>query len=277
MAERLLGSSASERADFLLGPGASEAEAQVLGAELALTAVALEGDVAGALQALAEAWESVREASRPPAEDVDGWLELWARYPGDAEAPRMLADAAQRLREAKDWERLVSVLVQRAELAREPEDQVASLREVGRVFDAELGQPERAFRTMVTALRLQPDNFDMVAELKRMARKANLWEEFVSEYGGLVQTMADPADSAHHVIEMGRIYAEDAGRQEQAIASFERVLAHDPGSPEALAGLEGLYRQASQRLASRCGPGSERGDGPALGGRRPRRRCGPSR
>ena len=122
VAERLLGSSASEREDFLLCPGASEAEAQVLGAELALTAVALEGDVAGALQALAEAWESVREASRPPAEDVDGWLELWARDPGDAEAPRTLADAAQRLREAKDWERLVSVLVQRAELAREPED-----------------------------------------------------------------------------------------------------------------------------------------------------------
>src|SRR6185436_18733984 len=69
VAERLLGSSASESEDFLLWAGASEAEAQVLGAELALTAIAVEGDVTAALQALVEAWDSVKEASRPTAED----------------------------------------------------------------------------------------------------------------------------------------------------------------------------------------------------------------
>jgi tetratricopeptide (TPR) repeat protein len=246
VAERLLGSSASEAEDFLLCPGASEAEAQVTGAELALTAVPLEGDVAAALEALFEAWTSVKEASRPPAEDVDGWLELWSRDPGDAEAPRIVAAAIDRLREAENWERLVTLLVQRAELAREPEVQGASLREVGRIFDAELDQPDRAYRALVTALRLQPDDLELVKELKRLARKANLWEDFVSEFGGLVDTMADPADSAHLVIEMGRIYAEDAGRHDQAIASFERALAHDPGSPEALAGLEDLYRQTAR-------------------------------
>jgi tetratricopeptide (TPR) repeat protein len=246
VAERLLGSSASEREDFLLCPGGSEAESQVLGAELALTVVALDGDLAAALEALGEAWQSVKEASRPPAEDVEGWLELWARDPGDAEAPAVVAEAVDRLRQAQDWERLVAVLVQRAELARAPEVQVASLREVGRIFDAELGQPDRAYRALVTALRLEPDDLELVAELKRLSRKANLWDEFVSEYGGLVQTMADPADSAQHVIEMGRIYAEDAGHHEQAIASFERALLHDPGSPEALAGLEGLYRQTER-------------------------------
>src|SRR6185436_1256348 len=246
VAERLLGSSASESEDFLLCPGLTEAEAQVLGAELALTAIALEGDLAAALEALAEAWTSVKEASRPPTEDIEGWLELWSRDPGDAEAPQVVAEAVERLRAAKDWERLVAVLVQRAELAREPEVQVASLREVGRIFDAELGQPDRAYRAMVTALRLEPDDLELVAALKRLARKANLWDEFVSEYGGMVDTMADPADSTHHVIEMGRIYAEDAGRHEQAIASFERALAHDPGSPEALVGLEGLYRQSER-------------------------------
>src|SRR6185436_4761867 len=68
VAERLLGSSASESEDFLLCPGLTEAEAQVLGAELALTAIALEGDLAAALEALAEAWTSVKETSRPPTE-----------------------------------------------------------------------------------------------------------------------------------------------------------------------------------------------------------------
>jgi tetratricopeptide (TPR) repeat protein len=246
LVDGLLAASGSTREHFLLCPGASDADALAAGAERALTAVPVDGDLAAALTTLAEAWDEVKEASRPPVEDIEGWLELWARDPGDAEAPRVLEAAAQRLRAEQSWERLVALLVQRAELARDQAQQVASLREVGRIFDAELGQPDRAYRALVTALRLEPDDLELVAELKRLARKANIWDEFVSEYGGLVETLADPADSAHHVIEMGRIYAEEAGRQDQAIASFEKALAHDPGSPEALEGLEMLYRRAGR-------------------------------
>lgn len=246
VAQRLLGASASEREDFLLCPGASEAEALVTGAELALTAIPVEEDLAAVLESLAESWDTVKETSRPPLEDVEGWMELWARDPGDAEAPRVLTSAADRLRGTKDWERLLTLLVQRAELEREPSAQVAALREVGRIFDAELGQPDRAYRALVTALRLEPDDLDLVADLKRLARRAGLWDEFVQDYGAMVQTMGDPADSAAHAIEIGRIYAEDSARHDQAIASFEKVLAHDPGSPEALSGLEALYRQTER-------------------------------
>src|SRR5436305_8066524 len=70
-----------------------------------------------------------------------------------------------------------------------------------------------------------------------------MWDEFVRDYGSVVDTMSDSADSARFVVEMGRIYAEESGSQQQAVASFERALTHDPGSPEALAGLESLYRQ----------------------------------
>jgi tetratricopeptide (TPR) repeat protein len=95
----------------------------------------------------------------------------------------------------------------------------------------------------VAVLRLEPDEVKLVAELERLARKANIWDEFVREYGSLVDEIADPADSTRHILEIGRIYASESGREDEAIASFERVLSHDPGSPEALARLEGLYRQ----------------------------------
>jgi tetratricopeptide (TPR) repeat protein len=241
----------SARAHYLLCPGASAAEAAALGAELALDALALEGDLADALAALAAAWDEIKDAARPAREDVDGWLELWTREPDDAEAPAVIDEAVERLREAADWERLVAVLVQRAELARPREVQVASLREVARIFDAELGQPERAYRALVTAMRLEPDDLPLVAQCKRLARQANLWEEFVRDYGGFVETLADPADTARHVIEMGRILADEAGRHDEAIVSFEKVLTHDPGSPEALSNLESLYRRAG-RWADLC-------------------------
>src|SRR5439155_554802 len=183
VAERLLGANASAREHFLLCPGATTAEAASLGAELALTAVPLDGDLTAALEALATAWDEVREASRPPIEDIDGWMELWARDPGDPEAPRVLAEAAERLRAEPHWERLVTLLVQRAELAADRAEQGAALREVARIFETKLEQPERAYRAVVTALRLEPDDLELVGLCKRLARKANLWEEFVHEYG----------------------------------------------------------------------------------------------
>jgi hypothetical protein len=74
VAGRLLGASASAREHFLLCPGATADEAEALGADLALTAIAGEGDLASELEALAAAWDEVKEASRPPREDVEGWL-----------------------------------------------------------------------------------------------------------------------------------------------------------------------------------------------------------
>src|SRR5207237_788064 len=111
VAERLLGGRAAAHEAFLLAPGLSDDEAALLGDELALTVVPIDGDGAAALEALAEAWSSVEAASRPAPEDVDGWLALWARDPSDSEAPRVLEAAAKRLLHEKSWDKLVEVLV----------------------------------------------------------------------------------------------------------------------------------------------------------------------
>jgi tetratricopeptide (TPR) repeat protein len=246
LVERLVGGSGSTREHFMVCPGASAADAEALGAELALTAVALPGTLAAAFTALAEAWQEVESQARPAEEDTEGWMARLASDPGDAEAAAVLARAEQRLREAKDWERLVTVLLQRGELSDDRATRGAALREAGRVLDTEMQAPDRAYRALVSALRLAPDDVSLVSELRRLARQAEIWDQFVQEYGGLVESMADPDDSARHVLEMGRIYAGEPGREEQAIASFERVLAHDSGSAEALSSLEGLYRQTER-------------------------------
>jgi golgin subfamily B member 1 len=249
VAERLLGGSASTVEHFWLLPGApGAADVDAAGAELAVTPVAVgEGtEAAAALQALADAWDQVEGAARPTEDDVRGWLDLWTRDPADAEPRAVLDRAAEKMRQEKSWEALVDLQVHRAELLTDQAEQIAALREVAKVLEVELDGAERAYRTLVTALRLNRDDPGLVADLKRVARKANVWEEFLGEYGGIVENLADPSDSTHHVLEMGRIYAEDAGRRDKAIASFERALSLDPGSADALGALEALYRQAER-------------------------------
>lgn len=246
LAAGLLGASGSAREHFWLLPGVPADEAAVAGLELGCTPVVLDGGVAEALEGLAEAWRAVEATSRPAEDDVAGWLERWTRDPADPEPPEVLARAADRMRRDGSWQPLVELLVHRAELAGDRSDQIRSLRELARILDAELGAPERAYSALVTALRLAPEEGALLDELKRLARKANLWEDFLDEYGGFVEEISDPTDSARHVVELGRIYAEEGGRDDRAIASFERALALDPGAAEALVGLEGLYRKAGR-------------------------------
>jgi tetratricopeptide (TPR) repeat protein len=244
--DRLLGATGSTREHYFLCSGASAEEAEALASELALTAIPLEGGVGEALATLARGWSQVEAAARPAEEDVESWMERAALDPSDREARAALERGTTRLRADKDWERLVAVLIQRAEIEEDEAEQRAALREAGRLLDAELGSPGRAYRALVTALRLAPDDLSLVAELQRLARAAGIWDEFVREYGGLVEAIADPDDTLRHVLEMGRIFAGETGREDEAIGSFERVLAHDAGSLEALTQLERLYRVADR-------------------------------
>jgi tetratricopeptide (TPR) repeat protein len=244
--ERLIGGSGSTREHFLLCSGGSPAEVEALGAELAITTVALPEGLAEACNALTEAWQEVEASARPAEEDVEGWMARFATDPADREAAAALARAEARLAAGQEWDRLVALLLQRGEIAEDKAVRSAALREASRVLDAHLQAPERAYRALVSALRLTAEDVSVVSELQRLARQANIWDQFVNEYGGLVESLADPDDSARHVLEMGRIYAAEPGREDQAIASFERVLSRDPGSGEALAAVEGLYRQTSR-------------------------------
>lgn len=246
LGERVLGASASDAGHFLICPGLSASEGAFVAAELGVTPVAGDGDVEDALRALAEAWREIEAAAPPPDEDVEAWLELWSREPESSAPIEALGRAEQGLRDSRDWDRLLALHLGRAELHPDRSQQVASLREAARILEDELGTPARAYPVLVTALRFEPESVQLVEDLKRLARKADLWDEFVRDYGGFVQEIVDPTDSARHVLELARIYAGDEARQSDAIGSFEKVLGINPDNPEALAGLEVLYRRGER-------------------------------
>jgi tetratricopeptide (TPR) repeat protein len=231
-------------AHYLLFKGAPGFEAELLESELGLTAVPYDGDLDEALRALAGAWATVADAARPADDDVEAWLEVAARSPDDPEPRAALARAEASLREGKEWERVVELLLARIELAADRDEQVSTLREVGRIYDEELSAPDRAFAAYSTALRLDPDAPGLYAAAERAAERGGLWRELAAEYGEIVAAIEDGAQAARHAVALGRVYADRLGDPGAATAAFERALAAAP--PPADAGV--AAEEALERL-----------------------------
>jgi tetratricopeptide (TPR) repeat protein len=229
---------------FLLFKGAPGFEAELLESELGVTAVPYDGDLEEALGALAAAWASVAESARPADDDVEAWLEVAARSPDDPEPRAALARAEAQLREGNEWERVVELLLARIELAADRDEQVATLREVGRIYEEALGAPDRAFAAYSTALRLDPDAAGLYAAAERVAERGDLWRELAAEYGEIVAAIEDGAQAARHAVALGRVHADRLGDPGAASAAFERALAAAP--PPADAGV--AAEEALERL-----------------------------
>ena len=229
VSQRLLGANIAGLEHFLIYPGEPGFEAQLVGAEQGLVPVPTSGTLDDVAHALAEAWNAVAAEARPPEDDLESWLEIWGRDTGDEEARAVLRRAEERLRDGKEWERLVELLLNLVErLAAAPAEQVAQLREVGRVFEVEMEAPERAFPALLTAFGLACDEPGLRDDVLRVAGKAGTWSELAAEYAEIVKGVADPASRARNRLELARIHAEELNQVEPAITEYQLAITTAP-------------------------------------------------
>jgi len=242
LSERLLGASEHESEHFLLYPGEPGLESDLIEAEFGYTPVPYDGPLDDVLAALGDAWASVEAESRPSEDDVEAWIEIWTRDPSDPEPKAMLDRLETRLRDEKQWEKVVELLLARMELT-DAAEHLRDLREVGRVLEVELDAPGKAFTAFATAFRLDSADLTVTADLERVAGKAGLWTELLTEYNAVAAEVADPALAARHYLEIARIYAQEVDQDENAIAAYRHVLSLEPRRREALEPLCDLLRK----------------------------------
>ena len=244
LCQRVLGATETRVPHFLLTPPLSDSGARLVRAELGLVPVSLDATLE---QTLALLVEICAQPGRKPGDDeAEAWLELFVADPGDREAHDGLERALAHLGERKEWERMVGVAIGRAEVIHEPAAQAAALREVALLLEHEMDATDRGYPVMMTALRLQPRDADLLADAKRLAEKAGQWDDFAREVAQLEHEGTDAADSTQIALGVARVCARDTARVDEAIAAFHKVLNRDPQNPEALAELENLYRLAER-------------------------------
>src|SRR5690606_37567400 len=70
---------------------------------------------------------------------------------------------------ADDWRHLIKLNEDRYQLARDPGEKVAVLRETSRLWEARGGDLDRARRALGVAFEIDPDDSDVRAELERLS------------------------------------------------------------------------------------------------------------
>ena len=170
-------------------------------------------------------------AQLPPLDtdiDVGIWLEKWAQDPGNPQPREVLARVEAALREDERWDRLIELQLRRLDLLEEEEDQLATLRDVARIFRERLATPARALTPGIAMLRLRPADDELWEDLRADAAAAGAWEQLVKDASDIAQAAGPTPESARIWRELGRVLRDNLERPDDALAAYREALLADP-------------------------------------------------
>ncbi|MCA9664794.1 MAG: tetratricopeptide repeat protein, partial [Myxococcales bacterium] len=149
-------------------------------------------------------------------------------------------------REGWHWEKLIDLLLGRTDHADSIDECVTLLQQVAKVYEEQLNMGEQAFVVLQAAFKQDYTNDITAKELERLASSTNKWNELLTEYNTVVQTITDPEVKSDLLVKMGRWYGNELGHLDYAIASVQQALQIDPESVKALTELGNLYRKTAR-------------------------------
>lgn len=140
------------------------------------------------------------------------------------------------------WRDLIRTLEAEAALAADPAVQASSLYRAARIHAEYLGNRDEAIRVLEQARSLQPGDALILAELARHYESGQRLTALVETLEALTETTDDDAEKLTFTQRIARLYEEELGDVDQAIAWHERAVQLDPTSLSSLQALSLLYR-----------------------------------
>ena len=230
---------------ILLADNVAPLEVKELKSAHGVVVVPVGGDLPAFVAALANRVACAEAATRPDPDDLPGWLQILQTDAADAGAWEALIALEASLRERRDYQALVELLLGRLDYERRPADRRRTLSEVARLFEHELNDPDRALTTLLACLREDPDDEQILAALERVAARTGRWNEVVDDYAQTLHDAMGPSAAAHW-LRLGRLYEEKLGQLDFALSAYERAVAFDPALVEAHAARLAVLRRAER-------------------------------
>jgi tetratricopeptide (TPR) repeat protein len=142
-------------------------------------------------------------------------------------------------RRGQDKQYIVS-LEQTLEAAPSFERRKEILREIARVYDTQLNNPDDAEAALVRALDLEPDA-ETLQTLVTLQRRQKNFPAVASTLLRLRDVVPTPEERSHIQLEVAVVYERDLGDDEAAVEGYRQALEFDPANGAALDALERLY------------------------------------
>ena len=129
------------------------------------------------------------------------------------------------------------------------EEGLGLLREVAGLYESRINDKAKAFDRYLAAFKLAPSDAQGQADMERVAQVTARWDDVIAAYGSAVLTADEERDvtTANALrLRLGRVFVEEAGRVDDALAEYRAVYEIDPDNQIALGALESLYRQTER-------------------------------
>ncbi|HEX2570588.1 MAG TPA: tetratricopeptide repeat protein [Polyangia bacterium] len=180
----------------------------------------------GEPRAAFEAWtRALREA---PLRDLPGW-----------EVERLAALAGA-------WNEVVTLYDQILAENQDVETRRRVLLKLARVWVSELQDAARAEETYLRVLELDPKDADALAALDQLYEGSGMWSELADILARRIGITSVTDETIELQFRLGRIYVEELGNSEKAVAAYHAVLELEPRNARALESLERVFFQREQ-------------------------------
>lgn len=221
-----------------------------------------EGDKASALSM--QRAKLLETALGDKAEAIRRYGEVLAQKPSDADAlaalENLLTDPTHReaaarallpaYDAAKDHRKQVGVLAVIAECAKDSLERLTALKRAAELHTVHLRQPEQAFASLATAMRLAPEDAEIRAGARAAADDADALDSYAEVLEEIIEAGAEsvaasPRGASSPIAlhrELADVYEKKLNKQDDAVKHLRAVLLHDPKHLEALRSLQRLHR-----------------------------------
>jgi golgin subfamily B member 1 len=136
---------------------------------------------------------------------------------------------------------LVITLEQKLEAAAGLDEKKATLLEVAKIYDADLGDVDEAVSALKRVLELDGADADALAALSALFKREQRWADLAGVLARARDLAADEATRIAYQLQIAALHENELADDEAALEAYRTVLGLDDRSKEALGGLERLY------------------------------------
>jgi len=138
-----------------------------------------------------------------------------------------------------DWAKLAGALDARLQHCDDPLERKELLRQIGTVYEEQLGDLDQAFETFARLFGEDIEDRASWDVLTRLGGVLEAWDRLAAVFAkALDDVVGDTPDTAELAFMLGEIYESRLEKPEEAKAAYQRVLAFSPDDPKAFSAVE---------------------------------------
>ncbi len=163
------------------------------------------------------------------------------------EEPVLAASVLEPIYEsAGEWDRVIAVYEVMQANADDAVRKVELLSRIAELEERRLSHQSKAFEAYGRALHVDPSNADVLQHLQRLAADTGHWAKLATLFSGELARLEDTRGKVDMMLRLARVYEEETGQVDEAIATYGAVVEAEPDNKEALVALDRLYSHAQR-------------------------------